>query len=151
MKRKKYLIKGLVIGAICLLILPSLQSAFAETSNSDLDNYDEKNDIEPKTSETYTNCIVLIFGNCNLVGGALTWLFGLYIPLFKKHIWISAGGESLSAVILGGGAGVYFSIENLHIDMLGTNGILFWGGKSLLVNNKNIIGICKADTCTVIS
>ena len=150
MKQNKCLIKILVIGAIFLLILPSIQGAIQENGIQE-QNKVEKNDIEPQTTETFNNCIVLIFGSCNSVGGAVTWLLGLYIPLFKKHITIGAGGEKLSAIVIGDGFGVYVSIENLIIDMWGTRGVLFWGGKSLLVESKNIIGICRAETCTVIS
>jgi len=151
MERKKNLMKVLVIGAICLLTLPSIQGALVETSSSEPSNSDEENISNAEGTEYYENCVVWIFGNCNLVGGALTWIFGVYCPLSKKHIWISAGGESLNAIITGSGSGLYLSIENLFIDMWGTTGFLFWAGKSLLISGNFIFARCKVDRCYITS
>ena len=151
MKRKKYLIKVLVIGAICLLILPSIQGVLGENLNLEPIESDEENSIDTLDTHYYTDCTVIIFGKCGLVGGALTWIFGFYAPIFKKDIWISASGEPLSAVVVGGGFGTYLSVENLYISMIGTKGFLFWAGKSVVIEGKNIIGVCRADHCTIVS
>ena len=83
MKRGKLFIKILVAGAICLLMIPSLQGAFVDIQSSERYNTNEGNDSEPRDTISYQNCIVYIFGKCKTVVGPLTWIFGFYRPLFK--------------------------------------------------------------------
>ena len=151
MKGKKYFMKVMLIGAIFLLTLPSIQGILGEKPNIEQNDSEEEDINDTGDTNYYENCTVIIFGNCKSVGGALTWIFGLYYPLTKKHIWINAGGETLNALITGGGSGIYFSCESLFIDMYGTNGFLFWGGKSLLMNNNHIVAICNVKNCYVTS
>ena len=151
MERKKCFIKFIVVGAIFLLLLPSIQGVLGENLNLEPIESDEENSIDTLDTHHYTDCTVIIFGKCGSVGGALTWIFGFYAPIFKKDIWISASGETLSAVVVGGGFGVFISVENLYISMTGTRGFLFWAGKSVVIEGKNIIGVCRADYCTIVS
>lgn len=151
MERKKCFMKFIVVWAICLLLLPSIQGVLGENSSLEPIDSEEENSIDTLETHSYTDCTVLIFGKCTSVGGALTWIFGFYAPIFKQNIWVSAGGETLSAVVFGDGFGVYLSVENLYISMIGTRGFLFWGGKSVIIEGNNIMGVCKADLCTIIS
>ena len=90
MNRKKFFKIFLVIGAIFLLILPSIQGNFNKLTIPKTNESEEDININTRGSYYYQNCIVWVTGNCKKVWGALTWIFGFYCPLLKKHLWIQA-------------------------------------------------------------
>jgi len=155
MKRKKHFEKLLVIGTICLLTLLSLQVALGGTPNSELSDSEENPISNTAGTSQYTDCIVIIFGKCDTVQGPQTWLFGVYCPLFKKDIVIQSKGgenESLNVIVRergGGNFGTWYDHENLKLDLRGTTGILFWAGKSLLIEGNQIFARCKAETAFI--
>jgi hypothetical protein len=72
--------------------------------------------------------------------------------LFKKHLVIQATGqegESLNVIVTQDGLGTYFDIENIRVEMWGTTGILYWFGKSLILEGDTIFARCKAEECWV--
>jgi len=153
MKRKKYFNIFLVIGAICLLVIPSVQGVLYNKTISEEKNSNEKN-CETMGAITYNNCVVWIYGKCKNVGGALTWIFGFYCPLLKKHLWIQASGqegESLNVLVTGDGIGTYLSQENIYIELWGATGIMYWFGKSWFFEGDSIFARCKVDTCLVVT
>jgi hypothetical protein len=152
MKRGKLFIKILVVGAICLLMIPSLQGAFVDIQSSKLNNSNEGNDSEPRDTISYQNCIVYIFGKCKTVVGPLTWIFGFYCPLFKKHFWIQASGqegESLNVIVTRDGFGAYYDYENIRIELQGATGVMYWFGKSWIFTGDQIFARCVADYCWI--
>jgi len=149
MKRKKYLFKFLVIGAISLMIIPVFPACLSE-----INNLKEKQISNSTTSDYYTNSIIWIIGKCDTVNGPLPWLFGLYIPIFKKSFRIKASGqenEFLNVLIRGNKFASYLDNENIIIDLTRATGILFYGGRSILVNGTTIFARCKADSIVVTS
>lgn len=152
MKRDNYLEKMLVIVAICLLIMPSIPVVISDTSNSDSsDSYEYQNSGTGET-DYFTNCIVIVFGKCNTVTGPLIWRFGFYCPLLKRSFWIIASGEegeSLNVIIRDDKFATYYDYEEINIQLIGANGFLFWGGKSILFNNTIIFARCKANQAWV--
>lgn len=153
MNRKKFFKIFLVIGAIFLLILPSIQGNFNKLTIPKTNESEEDININTRGSYYYQNCIVWVTGNCKKVWGALTWIFGFYCPLLKKHLWIQASGqenESLSVIVRGGGNfGTYYDHENILIELQGATGILYWFGKSIIKKDDFIIARCKADHCWI--
>ena len=153
MKGSKYFIKFLAIGAIFLLMMPALQGTINNNSvNFKSDNSDENDIIETQGTTYYENCIIIIWGRCNRVWGALTWIFGFYCPLLKKNLYIQAtgmGNESLNAIVRGDGVGTYFNQENLYIDLRGATGVMYWFGKSVLFTGNQIFARCKVENCWV--
>lgn len=152
MKRKKCFLQVLVIGAICLLLLPSIQGSMGNIPSSKPDEIQEDNDTETSETHYFSNCIVWIYGKCKSVTGALTWIFGIFCPLFKKHLNIRATGqegESLNVIVTQDGLGTYLNQENIMIDMRGATGILYWFGKSLILEGDTIFARCKVDDCWI--
>ena len=152
MERKKYFKIVLAIAAICLLTLPSVQGALGDIPETIKNDTNEEELIETKGTITYSNCVVWITGQCKSVGGALTWIFGLFCPLFKKHLWIQASGqegEVLNVLVTGDGIGTYYDQENIRIEMFGASGIMYWYGKSLIFQGDRIFARCKVDTCWI--
>lgn len=145
---KKCFKKVLVIGAICLLTLPSIQVALGDTPGSELNDSNEGNVSNTGGSTHYKNCRIIVFGKCDTVIGPLVWLFGFYCPLTKRDFLIKASGgenESLNVLIFGGGNfGTYYDYENIIIDLNKANGFLYWFGKSLLFKGNSIFTFCKA-------
>jgi len=152
MKRKKYINIFLVIGAICLLVLPSIQAAMYNPSIAELNKSDKVKDTSVSDTFHFQNCIIWVVGKCKNVGGALTWIFGFYCPLFKKNLWIQASGqenEALTVFVRGGGVGTYIDYENILIDLNGATGILYWFGKSWINKGDSIFARCKVDDCWI--
>ena len=119
MNKNRLFGKGLAVGIVCFLIILSFPITFAQT-----DHYEDKS--------------VLVVGKCDTVYGPILWRFGLYIPILKRDIRIisrGAEGEALSIFIPPPGFAVYFSKENISINIQNARGIFFWGGKSRLLNN----------------
>jgi len=148
MKGEKCFRKVLIIGAICLLTLPSLQGALGDTPSYKQTDTNESCEIDSEGTIYYKDCVVWIFGRCNRVWGALTWIFGFYCPLLKKSFSIQATGgtnESLNVIIRGGGVGTYYDYNNMLIHFQGANGFMYWGGKSLIFSGNQIFMRCKAD------
>ena len=129
--------KGLAIGVICFLILLSFPAASAQTDH-------------------YENKTVLIVGRCNTVYGPILWRFGLYIPILKRDIRIiSSGseGEAVSVFIPPPGFAVYFSKENISVNIQNARGIFFWSEKSRFFNNTPpfLFISCKAEDIWITS
>ena len=153
MKRKNYFWKILVIGAICLLLLPSIQGSIANVPGPKIKNAEDDDNVEPKGTTQFSNCVVWIYGNCKTVTGALTWIFGIFSPLFKKNLLIQAKGqenESLNVIVTQDGLATYFDQENIKIELSGTTGILYWYGKSLILEGDQIFARCKAENLSLI-
>lgn len=150
--RKKYFKIVLVLVAICLLTLPSVQGTLEDIPETIQNDSDEKEICETTDTIVYSNCVVRIAGNCKSVGGALTWVFGFFCPLFKKHLWIQATGqegEVLNVLVTGDGVGTYYDQENIRIEMTGASGVMYWYGKSLILEGDRIFARCKAETCWI--
>lgn len=148
MKGEKYFKNVLIVGAICLLTLPSVQSATVDISSPEKIDIEENCEIDSKGTIYYKDCIVWIYGRCNRVWGALTWIFGFYCPLFKKSFWVQAIGEaneSLNVLVRGGGVGTYYDYDTMLVHFQGANGFMYWGGKSILFSGNQIFMRCKAD------
>jgi hypothetical protein len=152
MKGSKYFIKYLAIGAIFLLMMPALQGSINNTENLIIDATKENDIIESQGTTHYEDCIIVIWGRCNRVWGALTWLFGFYCPLLKKNLFIQASGmgnESLNAMVRGDGVGTYFDQENIHIELRGATGVMYWFSKSLFFTGNQLFARCKAENCWI--
>lgn len=139
--------KFLIIGAICLLILPSIQVALG-------DNTDNEETYVSNAGETdhFTDCIVIIIGKCNTVTGPDLWKFGFYCALAEQNFEIKASGgegETLHVLIRNSKFATYFGYENIDIKLEQATGIIFWGGKSILMDNTYIFGRCKAQDAWV--
>jgi hypothetical protein len=146
MKGKVYIKKVLIVWAIFLLTLTSIPLALGESSNTESFNSNE-NIISTRDSKHYTDCNILIFGRCNTVKGPLFWLFGLYYPIIERDFKIDANGElgeTLNVIVLGPEFGTFISYENIEIDIYNAKGVLFWGGKSLILNQPLLFAHCKA-------
>jgi hypothetical protein len=144
----KFLKKIVIILAIFLLIFPSVQGALNTNSVVKEKFLNEKNTPIKEDTDHFTNCIIVVFGKCDTVQGPLVWLFGFYCPIFKRNFRVMASGrenESLNAMVIGRGIfATYYSIENVIIDINRARGVLYYFGKSLLINGNNILAFCKA-------
>jgi hypothetical protein len=139
----------LMIGAILLLLLSSIQVVLGENIDT----------IEPKiitteNNERFNDCIILIFGKCNDVSGPLLWKLGLYCNFIRKDFTINANGEideNINIIIRGGGSFKFlWGKENIKINLNRATGILFWGGKSVIVESNHIIARCQADSAYLV-
>ena len=147
MKINNYREKKLVISAVSLIIIVSIPVFTNTTPASDLYNSEECQTSSIKITNFFRNSIIFVSGSCNRVTGPLMWIFGFYCPLLKRGFLITAlgkEGEKINVVIKGEKYATYYDIENINIQIRRANGILFWGGKSLLVNNTRIFALCKA-------
>ena len=66
----------------------------------------------------------------------------------------SKGGENESLNVIvrergGGNFGTWYDHENLELDIRDTTGILFWAGKSLLIEGNLIFARCTAETAFI--
>jgi len=142
--------KAIVILAICLLMLPSFSVALGEIPNLEENKIKEENEVEPLDTDTYSNCRILVSGQCDTVLGPLVWLLGFYCPLFKRNFIIRASGgetEKLNVIVFGNGNfGTYYDLENIQLDIRSASGILFWYGKSILLEGNRIFAFCNAKT-----
>ena len=146
MKKRGFISKTFIIGAIIFLLLPSVQIVIANTQTLEL--FTVKDDLvaEPLDTDHYQNCYVVVTGHCNSITGPLSWLFGVYVPLRKRNFGIQATGEegeSVSIIVFGNGFGTYYDLENINIEIAQANGFLFWGNKSILVEGNRIFTFCK--------
>lgn len=122
--------KWLIISVISMLFIITLPIIQADTDH-------------------YSNSIIIVSGNSNLVTSTGLWLFGLtYIN--KEEITIKAQNEAeerINVFIFPPNFGFYFSQENILIQMGNAEGFLFWGQKSLFLNNasQRVFTLCKAD------
>jgi len=152
MKRKGNILKFLVILAILILIIPSIQTTSTELPNIEKSETEEEKKTETGGTILYTDCTVWISGKCKSVWGALTWLFGFYCPLLKKQLWIQATGqegEKLNVLVTGDGVGTYYDYENILIHLSGATGLMYWFGKSWIFPGDRIFARAKADRCWV--
>jgi len=133
-----------IITTIFLLISFSMQIVLGNNVGSN-----EPITTEAVNPEIYNDCIIIIFGKCNEVTGPLLWRFGLYLNFFKKDFTINAKGEfdeTINIMIRGGGNFKFiWGKEIINIELKGATGILFWGGKSIIVENTHIIVRCQAE------
>jgi len=142
-----YLKKMFVFGIVCLLLMVSIPVVTNIISASSSNKSKEYQASSTQTTNFFRNSIIFVSGSCNEVTGPLIWIFGLYCPLLKRNFFIRAlgeEGEKLNVVIKGDIYATYYDIEDITIQIRRANGILFWGEKSLLVNNTRIIALCKA-------
>jgi hypothetical protein len=154
MKGSNYFKKFLAVAAVILFMMPALQASTNNTPNFISNNSEEEDIIETQGTTYYENCIIIIWGRCNRVWGALTWLFGFYCPLFKKNLNIEASGmgnESLNVLVRGDGAGTYFNQENIRIEMRGATGVMYWFAKSVFLEGNQLFARCSVDDCWVIT
>ena len=134
----------LITGTIFLLLLSSIQVVLGNNLDSN-----EHKVIKTEISESFNDCIIVIFGTCNNVIGPLLWKFGLYCNIFKKDFTINANGaidETINIMIRGGGDFKFlWGKEIINIRLIGATGILFWGENSIIVDSNHIIARCQAD------
>ena len=133
----------LILGAILLLVLSSMQAAIGNNIHSN-----KKKIADTGAFEHYTNCVIIMFGRCNEVTGPLLWRLGVYCNLLKRDFTINAKGEfgeTINLIIRGSDNFKFlWGKENIRIELRGASGILFWGEKSIIVDNTLIILRCKA-------
>jgi len=133
----------LIFGAILLLVLPSIQSAFGNNIDSN-----EINITNTSYTEHFTNCIILILGICNEVKGPPLWKLGFYCNILKKDFTINAKGEDVENihVLIRGSDNFKFigGKDIINIEIKGATGLVFWGGKSLIFETTPIIARFKA-------
>lgn len=147
MKGKCYLKKILVIGAILLMIMPILPVGLSINSN-----FEKKQTNLTTVTDYFEDSIVWIIGKCNVVQGPLLWIFGLYIPIFKKSFLVRANGgegEQLNVIVRGSKFAVYIDVENILVEFNGAKGVLFYGQKSIISNSSRIFARCKAENIFV--
>ncbi|KYK30298.1 MAG: hypothetical protein AYK22_04130 [Thermoplasmatales archaeon SG8-52-3] len=141
--------RSLITATIILLLLSTIQIVIGDNVSNK-----EAEIINAENNDSFNDCIILIFGKCNDVTGPILWKFGLYCNFFKKDFTINANGEideTINLIIRGGGGFKFmWGKENIKINLNGATGILFWGGKSLLVENNFIIARCQADNAYLI-
>ena len=141
--------RSLITATIILLLLSTIQIVIGDNVSNK-----EAEIINAENNDSFNDCIILIFGKCNDVTGPILWKFGLYCNFFKKDFTINANGEideTINLIIRGGGSFKFmWGKENIKINLNGATGILFWGGKSLLVENNFIIARCQADNAYLI-
>ena len=132
----------LIFGAILLLVLTSIQSAFGNNTDSN-----KVKTTNAGGTEHYTNCIIFIIGICNEVTGPLLWKFGFYCNIIKRDFTINAKGEDGERihVLIRGEDDFKFlwGKEIINIELKGAKGILFWGGKSIIMETSPIIARLK--------
>lgn len=135
--------KFLIFGAIILLVLPSIQSAFGNNTYSN-----ETNITNASYTEHFTNCIIFILGICNEVTGPLLWKFGFYCNIFKKDFTITAKGEDVENIhVIIRGNDIFKFVwgkEIINIEVKGATGFVFWGGKSIIFETTPLIARFKA-------
>ena len=133
----------LILGAILLLVFSSMQAALGNNIHSNKTKI-----ADTGAFEHYTNCVIIMFGKCNEVTGPLLWKLGFYCNLLKRDFTINAKGEfgeTINLIIRGGDNFKFlWGKENIKIELRGATGILFWGEKSIIVDNTQIILRCKA-------
>jgi hypothetical protein len=154
MKGSNYFKKFLAVAAVVLFMMPAIQASTNNTPNFISNNSEEEDIIESQGATYYENCIIIIWGRCNRVWGALTWLFGFYCPLFKKNLNIEASGmgnESINVLVRGDGVGTYFNQENIRIEMRGATGVMYWFAKSVFFEGNQLFARCSVDDCWVIT
>ena len=135
----------LTICTFIILFLSTIQIALGEN----IDNTQPKIN-KTEINETFDDCIILIFGACNEVQGPVLWRLGLFCNFIKKNFVINAKGEideNVNLIIRGGGSFKFlWGKENIFIRLNGATGILFWGGKSIILDTNHIIARCQADS-----
>ncbi len=139
----------LIIGTIFLLLLSTIQVVLGNNIYTN-----EPKILNSENNESFNDCIILIFGKCNDVKGPLLWKLGFYFNFFKKDFTINANGdidETINIIIRGGGSFKFlWGKENININLNSATGILFWGGKSIFIENNFIIARCQADNAYII-
>lgn len=146
MKGKYYLKKIFVFVAISMIITTVLPNGLSNRSDF------EKKQISTTLTDYFEDSIVLIIGKCKIVQGPLLWIFGLYIPIFKKSFLIRASGEEdeqLNVIVRGKQFSAYIDNENIKVEFNKATGILFWGQKSIITNSTRIFARCKAENIWV--
>ena len=149
MKERRYFRKYFIIGLICVLVLASVPIAIGENIVAETNKCDEEK-LESSNTFHFSNCLLLVTGNVDIVTGPLVWLLGVYCPLLKRNFNILASnreGESLNVFIFGQGLqlGTYLDQEHIFIDINGARGLLYWAGKSWTNPGSAINLICKVN------
>ncbi|HWR64376.1 MAG TPA: hypothetical protein VN365_08250 [Candidatus Thermoplasmatota archaeon] len=129
-----YRLLGVVAIISCVFLLTSIPLAQAKT-------------------DTYTDSMVIIMGQCDTVSSPALWLFGFKF-LLNRHIYIQANGganEKLTALILPSKIGFYFGQADMIIQLDGAKGLFFRGEKAWVFQNnpQRIFAICKASFISV--
>jgi len=147
MKRnaKKYLILGIVF----ILVIASIPVAVGKTASYESNFSGEKNEKYDGTYH-YSNCLILLNGNCNVVSGPLVWIFDIYCPLLKRSFNILANNgenESLNVFVFGQGLqlGSFTGQEHIFIDINSARGFLHWTGKATSAPGNKITLFCRAN------
>jgi hypothetical protein len=104
-------------------------------------------------TDTYTDSMVIIMGQCETVSSPALWLFGFKF-LLNRHVYIQANGganEKLTALILPSKIGFYFGQADMIIQLDGAKGLFFRGEKAWVFQNnpQRIFAICKASFISV--
>jgi len=135
--------------SILLILLSTIQTVIG----SNIDEHQIKT-LNSENNDSFNDCVILIFGTCNDVRGPLLWKLGLYCNFLKKDFLINANGEideSINLIIRGGGSFKFlWGKENISIRLNGATGIIFWGAKSIILDDNHIIARCQADNAYLI-
>jgi len=149
MKKKKNFIKFLILGIICILVTASIPIAIGEKAEPKSDGSEEAADVTSSETFHFSDCFILVNGNCNTVTGPLIWIFGIYCPLLKKDFNINTNNgedESITVLVFGQGLqlGAYIGQEYISVDIDGARGILYWADKSVSSPGNRISLFCRA-------
>ena len=150
MKRNKNIEKFLIFGMLCILLTASIPIAIGEKAEPKSDGSEEAADVTSSETFHFSNCFIIVNGNCNTVTGPLVWIFGIYCPLFKRdfNIFTNNGeNESINVFVFGQGLqlGVYRSQEHISVDIDGARGILYWAGKAASTPGNRISLFCRVN------
>jgi len=150
MKKKKNFVKFLIFGIICILVTASIPIAIGGKAELKSDGSEET--AEVTTSETFhfSDCFIVVNGNCNTVTGPLVWIFGIYCPLLKRNFNIltnNGENESITVLVFGQGLqlGAYIGQEHISVDIDGARGILYWAGKAASTPGNRISLFCRVN------
>jgi len=148
MKKKKYCIKFLILGMICILVTASIPIAIGEKAEPKSDGSEEAADVTSSETFHFSDCFIVVNGNCNTVTGPLIWIFGIYCPLLKRNFNIltnNGENESITVLVFGQGLqlGAYIGQEHISVDINSARGLLYWAGKSVSSPGNRIFLFCR--------
>ena len=154
MKMKKTFAKCFIFGIICVLITASLPIAIGENAETKSDY--SKEAVEVSSSETFhfSNCFIVVNGNCDTVTGPLVWILGVYCPLMKRNFNIlcnNGENESINVYVFGQGLqlGMYRGQEHVIVDINSARGLLYWSAKSITNPGNQISLFCRASGLSI--
>ena len=99
MKRNKNIEKFLIFGMLCILLTASIPIAIGEKAEPKSDGSEEAADVTSSETFHFSNCFIIVNGNCNTVTGPLVWIFGVYCPLFKRDFNIFTNNHTILDII----------------------------------------------------